>query len=92
MPLEAKEQEDDHCRIPAHRLYTRRSDADPHTPAPFPTCAVRLIDRRTGLTLRVTGSPLAIFTRNPSEAVADLLEGRDASVWEARIEPIGAPS
>lgn len=57
---------------------------------PRTTCAVRLIDRRTGLTHRVNGSPLVIFTRNPSEAVADLLEGRDASVWEARIEPIGA--
>lgn len=57
-----------------------------------PTCAVRLIDRRTGQTHRVNGSPLVIFTRNPSEAVADLLEGRDATVWEARIEPLGGPS
>jgi hypothetical protein len=56
------------------------------------TCAVRLVDRRTGLTHRVNGSPLVIFTRNPSEAVADLLEGRDVSVWEARVEPIGEPS
>ena len=56
------------------------------------TCAVRLIDRRTGQTHRVNGSPLVIFTRNPSEAVADLLEGRDALVWEARVEPIGEPS
>lgn len=65
-------------------------------PAPMPrtasaTCAVRLIDRRTGLTHRVNGSPLMIFTRNPSEAVADLLEGRDAKVWEARVELIGEP-
>ena len=60
-------------------------------PAPT-TCAVRLIDRRTGLSHRVNGSPLVIFTRNPAEAVADLLEGRDARVWEARVEPIGVPS
>jgi hypothetical protein len=60
--------------------------------APRATCAVRLIDRRTGLTHRVNGSPLVIFTRNPAEAVADLLEGRDASVWEARVEAIGTPS
>jgi hypothetical protein len=52
-------------------------------------CAVRLIDRRTGLTHRVNGSPLVLFTRNPTEAIADLLSGRDASVWEARVEPIG---
>lgn len=57
-----------------------------------PTCAVRLIDRRTGQTYRVNGSPLVIFTRNPSEAVADLLEGRDAAVWEARVEPLGDPA
>jgi len=53
------------------------------------SCAVRLIDRRTGLTHRINGSPLVLFTRNPAEAVAELLSGRDASVWEARIEPIG---
>lgn len=51
--------------------------------------AVRLVDRRTGLTHRVNGSPLVLFTKNPAEAVAELLAGRDAQVWEARIEPIG---
>jgi hypothetical protein len=51
-------------------------------------CAVRLIDKRTGLTHRVNGSPLVAYTRNPTEAVAELLSGRDASVWEARVEPI----
>ncbi len=56
------------------------------------TCVVRLIDRRTGLTHRVNGSPLLIFTRNPSEAAVELLEGRDASVWQARVEPLGEPS
>ena len=53
------------------------------------TCAVRLIDRRTGQGHRINGSPLVLFTRNPAEAVAELLSGRDARVWEARIEPIG---
>ena len=52
-------------------------------------CAVRLVDRRTGLTHRVNGSPLVLFTRNPVEAIAELLSGRDARVWEARVEPIG---
>ncbi|MES2913519.1 MAG: hypothetical protein V4753_00255 [Pseudomonadota bacterium] len=52
-------------------------------------CAVRLVDRRTGLTHRLNGSPLVLFTRNPVEAVAELLSGRDAHVWKARIEPIG---
>ncbi len=52
------------------------------------TCVVRLIDRRTGLTHRVNGTPLVIFTRRPSDAVAELLEGRDRAVWEARIDPI----
>ncbi|MCX7288717.1 MAG: hypothetical protein NTW20_14495 [Rhodobacterales bacterium] len=53
------------------------------------SCAVRLVDRRSGLTHRINGSPLVLFTRNPAEAVAELLAGRDATVWEARIEPIG---
>lgn len=53
------------------------------------TCAVRLIDRRTGQTHRINGSPLVMFTKAPEEAAAELLAGRDASVWEVRIEPVG---
>lgn len=60
-------------------------------PAPLSqACAVRLIDRRTGQTHRINGSPVVLFTRSPEEAVAELLSGRDAAVWEARVEPIGA--
>jgi hypothetical protein len=51
-------------------------------------CAVRLIDRRTGQTHRINGSPLVVYTRNPDEAAAELLAGRDATVWEARVEPL----
>ncbi|MCZ8077627.1 MAG: hypothetical protein O9289_15255 [Rhodobacteraceae bacterium] len=59
-------------------------------PAPLSqACAVRLIDRRTGQTHRINGSPLVLFTKSPDEAVAELLSGRDAAVWEARVEPIG---
>ncbi len=54
------------------------------------TCAVRLIDRRTGATHRVNGRPLILYTRQPADAVAELLAGRDPSVWEARIEPFEA--
>ena len=53
-------------------------------------CAVRLIDRRTGQTHRINGSPLVLFTKTPDLAVAELLSGRDATVWEARIEPFGS--
>ncbi|MFE3837278.1 hypothetical protein [Pseudogemmobacter sonorensis] len=52
------------------------------------TCVVRLIDRRTGLTHRVNGSPLVVFTRNPAEAMAELLEGRDRGAWEVRVDAI----
>lgn len=51
-------------------------------------CAVRLIDRRTGATHRVNGTPLVLFTRNPEEATAELLQGRNAAVWEVRVDPI----
>jgi hypothetical protein len=54
------------------------------------TCAVRLIDRRTGQTLRVNGSALVVFTRQPKDAIDELLQGRDSRHWEARIEPIEA--
>lgn len=53
------------------------------------TCAVHLIDRRTGSAHRINGTPLVIFTRRPEEAAADLLNGRDPLVWEARIERLG---
>ena len=55
----------------------------------LPTCAVRLIDRRTGRPHRINGSPLVLFTRRPEEAAAELLDGRDPAVWEARVEPMG---
>ena len=52
------------------------------------TCVVRLVDRRTGLTHKINGSPLVVFTRDPATAVDELLEGRDRGIWEARIDPI----
>lgn len=52
------------------------------------TCAVHLIDRRTGAAHRINGHPLILFTRQPDLAVAALLEGRDATLWEARVEPL----
>ncbi len=52
------------------------------------TCAVQLIDRRTGSALRVNGRPLVLFTRDPQAASAELLEGRDPDNWETRIEPL----
>ena len=59
------------------------------TPA---TCAVRLIDKRTGTTHRVNGRPVILFTPRPADAVAELLAGRDPRFWEARVEPFGASS
>lgn len=53
------------------------------------TCAVGLIDRRTGAAHRINGRPLVILTRRPNEAAAELLQGRDPAVWEARVEPLG---
>lgn len=55
---------------------------------PGRTFAVRLIDRRTGRTHRINGYPLIVYARHPDEAAADLLDGRDPAVWEARIEAL----
>lgn len=52
-------------------------------------CAVSLIDRRTGRAHRINGRPLVLFTRQPEEAAAELLEGRDAAIWDVRVEAIG---
>ena len=54
------------------------------------TCAVRLIDRRTGGPHRINGTSLVLFTRRPDEAAAELLSGRDPAIWEARVERIEA--
>jgi hypothetical protein len=76
-----------------HRTAFGQAGMASATPVPLSqTCAVRLIDRRTGQTLRVNGSPLVLFTRRPEDAAAELLEGRDLRLWEARIEPIGGQS
>ena len=50
--------------------------------------AVQLIDRRTGRVHRINGSPLELLTRRTDEAAIELLEGRDAAVWDTRIVPI----
>jgi hypothetical protein len=55
-----------------------------------PTCAVRLIDRRTGSVHRVNGAPLVLFARDPADAAAELMRDRNADHWEIRIEPIPA--
>lgn len=60
------------------------------TTAPTQGYVVRLIDRRTGLTPRVNGSPLILLSDTPELAVARLLAGRDETVWEARVEAVGA--
>ena len=52
------------------------------------TCAVRLIDQRTGSPHRIGGRPLVLFTRQPEQAASDLLQGRDPSVWRVHIDPI----
>lgn len=57
-------------------------------------CLVQLYDRRTGRAHRVNGTPVVIYTRNPAAAVENLLEGRNAALWEARvaeIETLSAP-
>ena len=52
-------------------------------------CAVWLIDRRTGATHRVNGRPFVVFTRRPDLAIAEMMEGRDARVWDTRVEAVG---
>lgn len=52
------------------------------------TCAVRLIDRRTGRPHRLGGVPFTVFTKTPQETAAELLAGRNPAHWETRIEPL----
>lgn len=67
----------------------RQSGVMTMMPATLPTCAVRLIDRRTNATHRVNGSPVTVLTQHPEMAAADLLQGRDPALWEARVERLG---
>lgn len=53
-----------------------------------PTCAVQLVDRRTGSAHRINGTPLVIFTRDPAAAAEDLLEGRDPAHWDVKVHQI----
>jgi hypothetical protein len=60
----------------------------PRSIIPGSVCVVTLVDRRTGSALRVNGSRVVIYTRAPRIAAEELLAGRDASVWDVRIEPL----
>lgn len=60
----------------------------PRSATTHPIYAVRLIDRRTGRVHRVNGAPLLALSREPKAAAAQLLEGRDPALWEARIEAL----
>jgi hypothetical protein len=62
--------------------------ADPARSPRRAAFSVMLIDRRTGMPHRINGTPLVIFTKDPNGAVAELLHGRDSTVWDARIEPL----
>ncbi|MFD1911262.1 hypothetical protein [Halodurantibacterium flavum] len=57
-----------------------------------PLCAVTLIDRRTGRPHRVNGAALVALARDPDLAAREMLEGRDTTIWEARIQPLPAPA
>lgn len=67
----------------------RREPAPRRATAASQICAVRLVDRRTGTVHRINGTPLVILTRDPQEAAAELLDGRDPGLWEARIDTMG---
>lgn len=61
-------------------------------PTRRPLCAVTLIDRRTGRPHRVNGAPLTALSRDPDLAATELLAGRDARIWDTRIQPLpGTP-
>ena len=53
------------------------------------TCAVQLIDRRTGAAHRVGGAVLQLFTPTPDQAARDLMAGRDPAVWDIRFSHFG---
>jgi hypothetical protein len=66
-------------------MQTAPKDQDAAAEAVF---ALRLVDRRTGAPLRANGAVLTIFTRTPDQSAAEALRGRDASVWQIRVERI----
>lgn len=66
----------------------RRTAANPDLAMGGPLCQVSLIDIRTGHPLRLNGAVVSVQTRHPQHAAAQLLEGRDASLWQLRINPL----
>ncbi|WP_240335599.1 hypothetical protein [Pseudotabrizicola algicola] len=74
--------------IAAHYSASARDGAMSMMQGTARACIVRLIDRRTGAAHRINGTPLTLYTRRPAEAAAELLQGRDPALWEARVELI----
>ena len=53
-----------------------------------PVCAVRLINRSTGMVHRIKSTPLVRFTRSPQDATIDLLRNRDTTQWGVLVETL----
>lgn len=55
-------------------------------------CQVSLIDRRSGQPMRQNGAVVTKVTRQPHQAAAELLDGRDARCWQPRVSPLQTKS
>ncbi|WP_424931854.1 hypothetical protein [Amaricoccus macauensis] len=53
--------------------------------------AIKLENQETGKCLDIDGIVLTWFTRNPEEAIRDLMEGRNPELWEPRLERVRLP-
>lgn len=76
---------------PALKGMTPMTSTPIQTPDRLVLYAVTLIDRRTGCPHRVNGAALVALSRDPDNAAVELLAGRDARLWDARIQPLPRP-
>lgn len=72
------------------RVIDKARVSDPLWPDIIPgsVCAVTLVDRQTGDTLRVNGRRVVVYTRAPEIAAEELMSGRDPGLWDVRVQPL----
>lgn len=77
--------------VAPHAARVERDDPDDLNSDPDPGPARPVCRHSDRPPHRVNGAALVALSRDPDDAAVELLAGRDARLWDARIQPLPRP-